>query len=111
MYTYKAECIKVVDGDTFDLEVDLGFNIKITERFRLARVNTPEVRGVEREEGLRVKEFVNTKLKDILSVTTAKNKGKYGRWIAEVCYKEGDLWYNISDVLLKEGMAKEVNYD
>jgi len=120
MYNYKARCIKVIDGDTFDLEIDLGFNIKITERVRLARVDTPEIRGEERPEGLKAKQFVNDALyiktpwltahsKD-LYIDTTKGKGKYGRWIAEVMYEEDGNMYNLSDVLLKEGLAKEVNY-
>ena len=119
MYNYKAKCIKVVDGDTLDLEVDLGFNVTITERFRLARVNTPEVRGKDREEGLKAKAFVLDRMYPEwyaggsvdLYVTTHKNKGKYGRWIAEIVYDHNGKLQNLSDILIKEGLAEEVNYD
>lgn len=120
MYNYKARCVKVVDGDTLDLEIDLGFNVKIKERVRLARVDTPEVRGKEREDGLEAARFVSKKVfthtpwltsyDNDLYIQTEK-KGKYGRWIAEISYQEDDVFYNLSDVLLKEGLAVEVDYD
>ena len=44
MYNYNAKCIKVVDGDTIDAEIDLGFDIKVTKRIRLAGINAPESR-------------------------------------------------------------------
>ena len=44
-YTYKAHVDRVVDGDTFDVTVDLGFRITTYQRLRLAGVETPEVRG------------------------------------------------------------------
>ncbi|GAG20500.1 unnamed protein product, partial [marine sediment metagenome] len=45
MYTYRAKLDRVVDGDTVDLFVDLGFNICIKDRFRLLGIDTPELRG------------------------------------------------------------------
>ena len=53
-YLYRARVINVVDGDTFDAEIDLGFYVKTTQRFRLSRIDTPEVRGKERPKGLLV---------------------------------------------------------
>lgn len=51
-YLYKAKVLKVVDGDTLDCEVDLGFRVTTRQRFRLHRIDTPEVRGERRPEGL-----------------------------------------------------------
>ena len=45
MYVYKCEIVKVIDGDTLDVLIDLGFNIKMKERVRLLGVDTPEVFG------------------------------------------------------------------
>ena len=45
MYTYACKVINVVDGDTIDVELDLGFNIKMKERVRLIDVDTPEIFG------------------------------------------------------------------
>lgn len=128
MYNYKAKCVKIIDGDTLDLEIDLGFNITIKERIRLARVNTPEIRGSEKEQGLVAKDFVDGKINQLftieddskdqlfltsktLHVNTSKGKGKYGRWIAEVVYEEDGNMYNLSDVLIKEGLAQEGKND
>ena len=44
MYTYAARLVRVVDGDTVDLDIDLGFHITVRERFRLAGIDTPELR-------------------------------------------------------------------
>ena len=44
MYTYKAKCTRVVDGDTIDASIDLGFDITINKRIRLAGINAPESR-------------------------------------------------------------------
>lgn len=48
MYEYKAIIVNVVDGDTFDMNIDLGFNIHIHERVRLLNIDTPENRGAEK---------------------------------------------------------------
>ena len=58
MYNYNATCIKVVDGDTIDAEIDLGFDIKVTKRIRLGGINAPESRTrnkVEKKLGIAAK--------------------------------------------------------
>ena len=65
MYEYRVKkLIKVVDGDTIDVEIDLGFDISITQRVRLAGIDTPESRTrdlAEKELGLEVKDaYVRT---------------------------------------------------
>jgi len=113
MYEYKAEVIRVVDGDTIDVMVDLGFKTYRAERLRLARVDAPEIRGKEKEKGLKVKEFVENILKDYPFVIVRTEKtGKYGRYIAEVYIPEmkGDGTYSLkrslSNLLLETGRAK-----
>ena len=71
-YVYKAKLVRVVDGDTIDAEIDLGFKVYIRERIRFYGINTPESRTRDLEEkarGLEAKQF----LKD----TLAKNKNKF----------------------------------
>jgi len=112
MYEYKAKITNVVDGDTFDFEIDLGFGITYKNRLRLYGVDTPEVRGSEREEGLRVKDYVKQVIegKDVL-LKTKKWKGKYGRYIAEVIYVNStDVEVNLSYVLVDLDMARWVDY-
>jgi len=108
MYEYKAKVTKVVDGDTVDCDVDLGFYMTAKIRFRLARINTPEVRGTEKEDGLVSKQwlidFLNSHNNEII-VRTAKT-GKYGRWLGEIIIGET----NVNDELVKTGHAEYVTY-
>jgi len=93
MYEYHAWLVRVVDGDTVDLEVDLGFNVRIRERFRLAGIDTPEVHGVKRDSeeykrGLaaarRVEEMFET-VEGAVKIRTLKDrKGKFGRYLVEI---------------------------
>lgn len=120
-FEYKAQVTRVVDGDTIDLEFDLGFNVKISERVRLLGVDTPETYGVKRDSeefraGLIAKNFVEGKLIPIIHgdyvivETNRDKKGKYGRYLARIWYLEDPaqhLWRCINDVLLEEGLARK----
>ena len=102
MYTYKCNVVNVVDGDTLDLEVDLGFNITNKIRVRLVDVDTPEVRGEDKKFGLLVTHKVREWIKNAPSqmyVHTRKT-GKYGRWLARIFYK--DLDNDGKDIYLHE---------
>ena len=117
MYEYKARITNVVDGDTFDAEVDLGFGVSFRERFRLARVNTPETHGVKKDSDEYKRGTIATNIvKDFVqqyetcTIRTIKDKkGKYGRYIAEVLFGE-DVVINLSDYLVQEGYATYTKY-
>ena len=87
MYEYRVKAVtKVVDGDTIDVDIDLGFNITYSQRVRLASIDTPESRTTNKLEkalGLEVKEFLKEKLKgktDIVIKTEKPDSSeKYGR--------------------------------
>lgn len=110
LYCYRATCIRVVDGDTVDLSVDLGFNIHMAHRFRLRGVDTPEIFGVpkesaEFERGSAAKARVQELLmgKDLEVKTEKDRTDKYGRYVA-------DIWVDGVDVgqaLLDEGLASQ----
>lgn len=111
MYNYKAKVVRVVDGDTYDMEVDLGFGIRFQARFRLRDVDTPETwrpkSDAEREHGeratARVKELIEGK-----EVTIYSHKlGIYGRYSADV-YLTGGI--NLADLLREEGLEKLDTY-
>jgi micrococcal nuclease len=115
MYQYQATVERVVDGDTVYVTVDLGFFLTSMMKLRLRGVNTPEIRGPERPEGLRVKAFVQEKLpvgKQIV-INTYKI-GKYGRYIADVFYHDTSTdWQEVlaegvhlNQLLLDKGMAE-----
>lgn len=105
--TYRVKVLSVYDGDTFTGEVDLGFHVKIVQKFRLKGLDTPEIRGEEREEGLKAKEFVNEQLGSANEVLVSTRKtGKYGRYIATVFF-DG---MNLNDLLITKGFAERVEY-
>jgi len=111
MYEYKAKITNVVDGDTYDFEIDLGFGITYKNRLRLYGVDTPEVRGSERKEGLRVKAFVKQLIEGKeVTLTTRKWKGKYGRYIASVLIHDDFTHPDLADRLVVLKMAKKVDY-
>lgn len=105
-----AKILKVYDGDTFTFEVDLGFSIKVKERLRLARVDTPEVRGNEKIKGKFVRDHVRELILGQDVEIHVMKKGKYGRYIAEVYFKMEGQQYNLSDFLIAKGYAEEVEY-
>lgn len=88
LYFYRAYVVKVIDGDTVKLDIDLGFRTWLREQnVRLIGVDTPEIRGEEREDGLIVKKYVSDILpvgKEILLNSFRDRKGKYGRWLGEI---------------------------
>lgn len=88
MYEYKATIDRVVDGDTIDLIVDLGFYVKIKIRGRLKGVDTPERGHPEWRLATAVCKELLQKVqantgKEYITIRTAKT-GKYGRWIVEI---------------------------
>jgi micrococcal nuclease len=93
MWEYRAQLKEVVDGDTIDLRVDLGFKTYKNVRVRLPRVDTAEIYGVheqstEHKRGMRHKEFVQEYVDREgewpLRLITEGETGKYGRWIGDV---------------------------
>ena len=105
-FTYSAQVTKVVDGDTIDVILDIGFETFTVKRLRFARINAYESRTKNLEEkalGLRAKEYVTFMLEahpDKVVIQTVE-KGKYGKWIAEV-WADGT---NINDSLVDLGLA------
>lgn len=89
MYTYRAKVTRVVDGDTVDVNVDLGFGVFSKQRFRLAEIDTPETFRVKKDSeeyraGMKSKEWLEQKVKNqnIIVKTKKDKKGAYGRYIA-----------------------------
>jgi len=116
--SYSAEILRWVDGDTVILSIDLGFNISVKEKARLARVDAPEVRKYahvtesEKRRGLALKQRLNEMLPvGTLVVVSAVKKGKYGRYLVEVWYQDKDgSRNNLNDWLLNKNLVEEVAY-
>ena len=84
---YPSEVISIYDGDTITVEINLGFGISKTERLRLYGLDAPEMRGVEKPEGIISRDALRKKiLGKQVRIETLKNdkKGKYGRIIATI---------------------------
>jgi micrococcal nuclease len=110
LYTYKGKCIRVVDGDTIEGMIDLGFNTWITITIRLDGINTPESRTRdlnEKKRGLASKERLSQLLAENGNEFTLISHGieKYGRCLAEVfvtSHKD-----SVQQILIKEGHGIE----
>lgn len=106
MYEYKAVVLKIVDGDTVDVEIDLGLDVKIKTRLRLYGINAPERFT---EEGKKVIERLESLIPagtEIFVKTIKDKKEKYGRYLG-IIYA-GDLCIN--DLLVNEGLAVKIDY-
>ncbi len=111
MYEYYVRKVEnVVDGDTIDVLIDLGFDILFQSRVRLAGIDTPESRTSDKAEkvlGLESKEYLKKHLKDAKSVVIKTEKmdssEKYGRILGWV-YVDGDT-ESINDKMINDGYA------
>jgi micrococcal nuclease len=102
MYEYNAKLIRVVDGDTLDCDIDLGFEIHTQHKLRLARINCPEKCT---DEGKFAAQFVKQFEGQTIRIISSKID-KYGRYLAEVFVKLDNSEVNLNDLLLSKGMAK-----
>lgn len=128
MYQYQAQIKKIVDGDTLEIDIDLGLSVWVrSEKIRLYGVDTPEVYGVKKDSdeyraGKRASDFVKSIVKtgDWAIVETMKDtKEKYGRYLGVVYVQMspeiyegcsnirtiGDF-YCINDLLIAKGLAE-----
>jgi micrococcal nuclease len=111
MYEYYVRKVeKVVDGDTIDVLIDLGFDILFQSRVRLAGIDTPESRTkdkIEKALGLESKEYLSKYLKDAKSVVIKTEKmnstEKFGRILGWI-YVNGDT-ESINDKMINDGYA------
>ena len=110
LYTYNGIVTNVIDGDTLDIEFDLGFNLKFTERVRLYGIDAyePTLRNGTTEEekklGLEAKAYLIDRIldKEVIIETVKDKKGKYGRYLANVCHN-GKM---VSEMLVEKGYVK-----
>ena len=117
MYEYRATIVKVIDGDTVDVDIDLGFGIVLSnERVRIMGIDTPESRTrdkVEKKFGLAAKARLKELLGKTCTLKTQINKsgedmkGKFGRILGDfdVYDNKTDSWQPVTKVLVSEGHA------
>jgi endonuclease YncB( thermonuclease family) len=115
-----ARVLKVVDGDTCDLLVDLGFYIHHKIRVRLLHLagledrsqgfNAWETRGKERARGLDAKATALSRIPEGNPVRVLIRKSgprdKYGRWLAVIAYQDGARWVSLADIQLNDGLGR-----
>ena len=116
MYTYNIELLRIIDGDTIDAKIDLGFDVGIKKRVRFSGVNTPECRTKDLEEkakGLAAKDRVKQLLEGTKTIQLCSHGvGKFGRCLGELNIdvidgKECLTLVNVNELLIKEGHAVE----
>ena len=110
MYEYRTHVVKIVDGDTVDVDIDLGFGVWLKdERVRIMGIDTPESRTrdlVEKQFGLASKKRLGELLgpDPILKTQVAKDgedmKGKFGRILGDFISEDGRM---ITDIMIEEG--------
>jgi micrococcal nuclease len=113
MYEYKITLDRVVDGDTIDAYIDLGFDIKTKKRIRFVGINTPECRTRDKEEkqkGLAAKARLIEVLENAKEIhLDSHGVGKFGRVLGQL-YVDNDQsvsMVNVNDLLINEGHAVE----
>jgi len=113
MYEYKGTIERVIDGDTYEITLALGFYVTTRQRVRLLGVYTPETHGVKKNSpeykaGMKAKKFVEevfAQNDNQVKLRTHKT-GKFGRWIAEIAVQyDGKLWM-LHKLLLEKKLAK-----
>lgn len=112
MYEYSANIVRVVDGDTVDVDIDLGFGVILSnQRIRLHGIDTPECRTkdlVEKRFGLIAKEFLERALGETCRLrTTLDKKGKFGRILGQFIVYDAvtDSHMSVNDIMVRDRLA------
>jgi micrococcal nuclease len=117
MYEYRGTLSRIVDGDTFELEIDLGLHVMTRARVRLRGVDTPETYGIKQgsaewKRGQAAKQFVMQWFAahgPELTIHTFRDETeKYGRWLVEIA--DPDSGERLTEQLLAAGHARQVDW-
>ena len=112
IHVYKATVTRVIDGDTFECLVDLGFYVSVNITVRLLGIDTPETRrpasDAEITRGKKAKRLVESKIlnQDVKLVTSKDKTGKYGRWLARVEFLEDNEYVDLTKLLIDSNLEK-----
>ena len=114
LFIYRAAMLRVVDGDTVDLRVDLGFRTFRDDRFRLYGIDTPELNSsdpVERARAVAARDFLQASIAPavgwtLFAKTHKDDRDKYGRWLVELLVMSpvGDI-VNVNEGMITNGHA------
>jgi len=112
-YEYTAVVTRVVDGDTYDLTIDLGFHVSVRERIRLRGIDTPEIYHpscpAEKQHGQQAKAFAESQVlgRQVVLKTYKDRTGKYGRWLGDIILQDGS---SLVSLLVINGFKKKDAY-
>lgn len=110
---FRGYCQLVIDGDTYDIFVDLGMGKYAYEPIRLNGIGTPEIfrpkDAAEKAAGFRAKDRVATLImgKPVL-IRTYRDDQTFGRYVADVWYYAGTEWKDLGELLVNEGLGVRV---
>lgn len=107
---YKGKILRVIDGDTIEAAIFLGFNISIKKKIRILGIDAPEIRSKdenERKKAFKAKKRLEELFVDKDLVIKSKGFDKYGRCLAYVTTSSG----NVGEILLSEGLVTKMDYN
>lgn len=119
-YIRRCRILRVVDGDTLDCEIDLGFNMRVTERIRLLGVNAPEAKGETKGAAGAATAFVEQWLDrnstrsfsfdgvgdwERWFILRTEKDDAFGRWLGHISCESGGFYTSLNDALLIAGHA------
>ena len=110
LHHYNCKLVKVVDGDTVKLIIDLGFKIKVAVSLRLVGIDTPEKRsssGLEQKAAYKAELYLEKMIKNKDLIVSTKKNDMYGRYVGTLYVKDGNEVVNINNIMLNKGLAKE----
>lgn len=126
LYCYKAKFLRAIDGDTVELLIDLGMRVTTAQHVRIKDINTPEIRGVDKDsegykKGIAAKERVDLLLISCsflhgwtgshVFIQTHKDTKSLDRYVADIYIIQDigtDTWLSLGDMLVAEGLATRV---
>ncbi len=111
MYTYNASLSRVIDGDTVEMKIDLGFTVTVLQVLRLLGINAPEMKGTTKSAGQEAKKCLEGLLGAASSLVLRTEKplktDKYGRYLATITALNADdsVMYVVNDRMIELGQA------
>ena len=113
LFTYKATVVRVVDGDTAELVIDLGFTVQWKSTCRFYGINTPELKSKdvdEKAKAIAAREFTKANLNEgAIVIIKSKELDKYGRPLVDIYFGK-DYSVHLNALLLDKGLAEIIKY-
>jgi len=113
LFHYTAQVQSVYDGDTCRVDIDLGLGVWIrNEKLRLIRINAPEMTGTNQALGIAARDYLRDRIagREVIVETVKDQRGKYGRYLAEIWVQQKECWINVNDALVSANHAVYQEY-